>query len=207
MEKQSFLLPGLRGAKRARNESTGYRPRPHERGAQAPRGQGPPLTCRRAISIAKEREVQFPMGANNNKSATKGTNINWINITPLGKESWTDVQKAQAILIKHKDLMASAFLKFNEAQAENEEMPSQFTLMANHIVESPQGAKDTTKVAPRVRITCDYAKFIMHCSKVLMINTEERAGDIESSVPYSVKHYQKTPEMAKALVKQDLGYI
>ena len=93
--------------------------------------------------------------------------------------------------------MASAFLKLNEAQAEDEEMPSQFTLMANHIVESPQGAKDTTKY-PGLHLAFEsYAtahKFIMHCSKVLMVNTEERARDIESSVPYSVKQYQKTPE-------------
>ena len=81
------------------------------------------------------------MGTNNNNNANKGTRINWINITPLGKESWTDEQKAQAILIKHKDLMATAFLRLNEAQAEDEEMPSQFTLMANHIVDSPKGRR------------------------------------------------------------------
>ena len=95
--------------------------------------------------------------------------------------------------------MAAAFLRLNEAQAEDEEMPSQFTLMANHIVESPQGAKDTTKY-PGLHLAFEShataQNCIMLCSKVLMINTEERAGDIEYSVPYSVKHYQKTPEMA-----------
>ena len=74
----------------------------------------------------------------------QGSKVSWLKVAPYKKDTWTDEQKAQAILLKGKEVMAGAFLVLNSAQDELEDMPSQFEMKADFKTEAPQGASDTT---------------------------------------------------------------